>query len=86
MGLVEIVQMMNDNFENRKHGGPTKIFDMQRILLEKFHSVIGVLTDIFASRQYFPSGENILPDAERSLNETVANYTNSIENHVSKTL
>lgn len=71
MSLVEIINDMNSNFENRKHGGVSTIGNLQYNILVNF----GVEKEnYFTSPLYFPAGEKIEEGSLDKLSELV--YTN----------
>ncbi len=85
MVLAEVISDMNSNYENRKHGGYSHVFDMQEKMLSTF-SKIGI-ENIFASEMYLPIGQKIEPGSLERLKETVKEFQvqNVIENNA-KTL
>ena len=85
MVLAEVISDMNSNYENRKHGGYSHVFDMQEKMLSTF-SEIGI-ENIFASEIYLPIGQKIEPGSLERLKETVKEFQvqNVIENNA-KTL
>lgn len=85
MVLAEVINDMNSNYENRKHGGYSHVFDMQEKMFAAFPS-IGV-ENIFASEMYLPIGQKIEPGTLEKLKVVVDEFQtqNLIENK-SKTL
>ena len=75
MSLIDVVNSMNSNFENRKHGGYSKIGQMQEDLFNDFPEV--GLENIFPEESYFPIGEKIEVGSLESLKETISSYSAS---------
>ena len=75
MSLIDVVSSMNSNFENRKHGGYSKIGQMQEGLFNDFPEV--GLENIFPEESYFPIGEKIEVGSLESLKETISSYSAS---------
>ena len=75
MSLIDVVNSMNSNFENRKHGGYSKIGQMQEDLFNDFPEV--GLENIFPEVSYFPIGEKIDGGSLESLKETISPYSAS---------
>ena len=82
MSLIDVVNSMNSNFENRKHGGYSKIGQMQEDLFNDFPEV--GLENIFPEESYFPIGEKIEVGSLESLKETISSYSASNTLSVSK--
>ena len=59
MTLIEINSNMNSNYENRKHGGYSKIGEIQLHVLESFPQV--GIENIFDNSAYFPFAQKIEP-------------------------
>ncbi len=72
MVLAELINDMNSNYENRKHGGNSHVFDMQEKLFTSFPQV-GV-ENIFASDIYLPIGQKIEPGTLESLKNVTEEY------------
>lgn len=72
MSLVEIINDMNSNFENRKHGEHSQIGNMQYNFINGFPNV--EKENYFTSPLYFPAGEKIEDGSLDKLSELV--YTN----------
>lgn len=85
MVLAEVISDMNSNYENRKHGGYSHVFDMQEKMFSAFPQV-GV-ENIFASELYLPIGQKIEPGSLEKLKVAVDEFQaqNVIENNA-KTL
>ena len=75
MVLAEVISDMNSNYENRKHGGYSKIGQMQEDLFNAFPEV--GLENIFPEESYFPIGEKIEVGSLESLKETISSYSAS---------
>ena len=85
MVLAEVINDMNSNYENRKHGGYSHVFDMQEKMFSAFPGV-GV-ENIFASELYLPIGQKIEPGTLESLKALVDEYqTKNVLTSSSKTL
>ena len=84
MGLAEVISDMNSNYENRKHGGYSHVFDMQEKMLSIFPEV--GIENIFASEMYLPIGQKIEPASLEKLKEVVEEFQtqNVIENTVKR--
>ncbi len=72
MVLADIINDMNSNYENRKHGGASHVFDMQEKMFAAFPSV-GV-ENIYAEEFYLPLGQRIEPGTLESLKIMVQEY------------
>ena len=72
MVLADVINNMNSNYENRKHGGSSHVFDMQEKMFTAF-SEIGV-ENIFASKMYLPIGQKIEPGTLESLKSAINEY------------
>lgn len=72
MVLADVINKMNSNYENRKHGGDSHVFDMQEKVFSAFPEV-GV-ENIFASEVYLPIGQKIEPGTLESLKAAVNEY------------
>lgn len=85
MVLAEVISDMNSNYENRKHGGYSHVFDMQEKMFSAFPQV--GIENIFASELYLPIGQKIEPGSLENLKVVVEEFQtqNSIENNT-KTL
>ena len=83
--LAEVISDMNSNYENRKHGGYSHVFDMQEKMFSAFPQV--GIENIFASELYLPIGQKIEPGSLENLKVVVEEFQtqNSIENNT-KTL
>ena len=75
MSLIDVISSMNSNFENRKHGGYSKIGQMQEDFFNDFPEV--GLENIFPEESYFPIGEKIEVGSLESLKETISSYSAS---------
>lgn len=75
MSLIDVVSSMNSNFENRKHGGYSKIGRMQEDLFNDFPEV--GLENIFSEEFYFPIGEKIEVGSLESLKKATTAYSAS---------
>ena len=85
MVLADVINNMNSNYENRKHGGSSHVFDMQEKMFTAFPE-IGV-ENIFASEMYLPIGQKIEPGTLESLKAAVSEYqTQHVLNSSAKTL
>ncbi len=85
MVLAEIISDMNSNYENRKHGGYSQAFNMQRKMIEAFPQI--GLENVFASELYLPIGQKIEPGSLESLKTLVDEYQNqNVITNSSKTL
>lgn len=69
MSLIEVVNSMNGNFENRKHGGYSIIGQMQEDFFNAFPEV--GLENIFFEKFYFPIGEKIDEGSLESLKNAI---------------
>ena len=72
MVLADLISDMNGNYENRKHGGNSQVFNMQEKLFSAF-PMIGV-ENIFASELYLPIGQRIEPGSLESLRTVIGEY------------
>lgn len=72
MVLADLINDMNSNYENRKHGGYSHVFDMQEKMLTAFPQV--GIENIFASEMYLPIGQKIEPGTLESLKVRVDEY------------
>ena len=75
MVLAEVISKMNSNYENRKHGGSSMVFNMQEKMLSAFPQV--GIENIFASDLYLPVGQRIEPGTLESLKMAVQEYKNA---------
>ena len=72
MVLADVINNMNSNYENRKHGGSSHVFDMQEKMFTAFPE-IGV-ENIFASEMYLPIGQKIEPGTLENLKVELNEY------------
>ncbi len=72
MVLAEVISDMNSNYENRKHGGYSQVFDMQTKIFTAFPQV-GV-ENVFASELYLPIGQKIEPGSLEKLKVTLEEF------------
>ncbi len=67
MVLAQINSDMNSNYENRKHGGYSKIGHMQYKMIKSFPQI--GMENIFEYEYYFPYGQKIEPGQLEKLAE-----------------
>ena len=85
MVLADVINDMNSNYGNRKHGGNSHVFDMQEKIFSAFPK-IGV-ENIFASEMYLPIGQKFEPGTLESLKAHLAEYqAQNVMESSSKTL
>ena len=84
MVLADLINDMNSNYENRKHGGNSQVFSMQGKILAAFPE-IGV-ENLFVSEAYLPLGQRIEPGTLESLKVAVSEFQsqNDLEGNLKK--
>ena len=85
MVLADVINNMNSNYENRKHGGNSHVFDMQEKIFSAFPEI--GLENIFASEMYLPFVLIYDPGSLESLKAHLAEYqAQNVMESSSKTL